>query len=193
MSTEQRLRSHVLRRELHSPKSGLAIVLAALAIVALAWVGTESVLAALDRPALLLGPSAMAGGIRGLTTVPPATLGVAGGALALIGLVLVVAALTPGRRGRHVIVSGDLAAVVDDEVIASALVRTAASTASISADRAVASVGRRSGTVRITPVAGVELDRDAVQRAVDEAADRLAISPAIRTRVVVDRKGRVGG
>jgi hypothetical protein len=193
MSTDDRLQSHVLRRELHSPKSGLAITLAVLAIVALAWVGTESVLAALGQRALLLTPADMAAGVRGLGSLQPGVLITAGAVLALIGLVLVVLALTPGRRGRHVIGAGRSAAVVNDEVIGSALVRTASSVAGVSPDRAVAAVGRRSATVRITPVSGVDLDRAAVQRAVAEAAEGFGITPTIRTRVVLDKKGKVGG
>jgi hypothetical protein len=193
MSTEQRLQDHVIRRELHSPKSGIAITLAVVAILALAWVGTESVLTALGLPALLLAPADMAAGIRGLPSVQPAVLIAAGAVLAVVGLVLVVASVTPGRRGRHVIGAGRTAAVVNDEVIGSALVRTAASVAGISPDRAVADVGRRSATVRLTPASGVALDRSAVERAVAETASGLGITPAIRTRVVVDKKGRVGG
>jgi hypothetical protein len=193
MSTDDRLQSHVLRRELHSPKSGLAITLAVLAIVALAWVGTESVLAALGQRALLLTPADMAAGVRGLGSLQPGVLITAGAVLALIGLVLVVLALTPGRRGRHVIGAGRSAAVVNDEVIGSALVRTASSVAGVSPDRAVAAVGRRSATVRITPVSGIALDRGAVQRAVAEAAEGFGITPTIRTRVVLDKKGKVGG
>jgi hypothetical protein len=193
MSTDDRLQSHVLRRELHSPKSGLAITLAVLAIVALAWVGTESVLAALGQRALLLTPADMAAGVRGLGSLQPGVLITAGAVLALIGLVLVVLALTPGRRGRHVIGAGRSAAVVNDEVIGSALVRTASSVAGVSPDRAVAAVGRRSATVRITPVSGIALDRAAVQRAVAEAAEGFGITPTIRTRVVLDKKGKVGG
>lgn len=193
MSTEKRLQSHVLRRELHSPKSGLAITLAVLAILALGWIGTESVLAALGRPALLLSPAAMAAGVRGLPSVQPGALIASGVAMALIGLALIIASLTAGRRGRHVIGAGDAAAVVDDEVIGSALVRTAAMTAGISPDRAVAEVGRRSATVRITPISGVTLDRAAVERAVAEAAAGFALNPPIRTRVTVDRNGKVGG
>lgn len=193
MTTEQRLQDRVLRRELHSSKAGLAIPLAVLAIVALAWLGTESVLAAIGRPALLLAPADMASGIRGLPTVQAGTLIAAGVVLAVIGLVLIIAALTAGRRGRHVIGAGGTAAVVGDEVIGSALVRTAASSAGISPDRAVASVGRRSATIRITPVSGVSLDRGAVQRQVQEAADGYGVVPPIKTRVTIDKKGEVGG
>lgn len=193
MSTEKRLQSHVLRRELHSPKSGLAITLAVLAILALAWIGTESVLAALGQPALLLTPTAMAAGVRGLPSVQTGVLIAAGVVLALIGLVLVIASLSAGRRGRHIIGAGDAAAVVNDEVIGSALVRTAADAAGVSPDRAVADVSRRSATVRITPISGVPIDVATIERAVADAAAGFALNPPIRTRVAIDKKGKVGG
>jgi hypothetical protein len=193
MTTTPRLASRVLRRELHSPRSGLAILLAALAVVALAWVGTESVLAAVGRPALLMDPSRMAAGIRGLPSVPSGTLVVTGVVLALIGLVLVVAAVLPGRRGRHVVAGADTPTVVDDAVIASSLVRTAANAAGLSPDRAVASVGKRSAVVRLVPVSGVPVDTAAVQRAVDEQAESFGLQPTIRPRIVVDKNGKVGG
>lgn len=193
MTTDAQLRSRVLRRELHSSKSGLAIPVAVVAIVALAWIGTESVLAALGRPALLLSPATMAADVRGLPSVQAGVLVAAGAVLALIGLVLVVAALTAGRRGRHLLGDGGNAAVVNDEVIGSALVRTASGTAGISPDRAVAEVGRRTAVVRITPISGVAIDLPTVQRAVQDAADGFGLTPAIRTRVAIDKKGRVGG
>jgi phosphatidylglycerophosphatase A len=192
MSTDQRLQSHVLRRELHSPKSGLAITLAVIAVVALAWVGTESVVAALSRPALLLSPAAMASDVRALSSVQQGVLIAGGAVVAIIGLVLVIASLTAGRRGRHVIDAEDTAAVVNDEVIGSALVRAAAQAAGISPDRAVATVGRTSATVRITPASGVPVDRAAIQSAVASAADGFGLSPRIRTRVAVETKGRIG-
>lgn len=192
MTTEKQLQTRVLRRELHSPKSALAILLAVLAIIALAWLGTESVLAALGQPALLLTPAAMAAGIRGLPSVQAGLLIAAGVVLALIGLVLVIASLTSGRRGRHIIEVGDSAAVVSNEVIGSALVRTAANRAGISPDRAVAAVGRRSATVRITPITGTTVDRGAVQSAVQDAANSYGLQAKLRTRVTVEKKGKVG-
>lgn len=193
MTTDDRLKSRVLRRELHSSKAGPAITVAILAILALAWLGTECVLAALGRPALLLAPTAMATDLRGLPSLPAPTLIGAGVVLGVIGILLIIAALTSGRRGRHVIDAGRTAAVVNDEVIASALARSAATQAGISPDRAVASVGRRSASVRITPISGLPIDRDAVQQAVRERADSLSLTPALRTRVTIAKNGKVGG
>jgi hypothetical protein len=46
----------VSRRETHSPRSLVAIVLAVVLILVLAWIGTEIVLALLGAPALLVAP-----------------------------------------------------------------------------------------------------------------------------------------
>ena len=58
------------RRETHSPRSLLAIVLAVLLIVTLAWVGTEIVIALLGAPALLVAPVDMFTATMNLTDAP---------------------------------------------------------------------------------------------------------------------------
>jgi hypothetical protein len=182
----------VVRRELHSPRSFAAILVAVLAIIALAWLGTECVLAAAGRPPLLMTPAQMATGITGLGSVASGTLVAAGVALALLGLVLLLVAFTPGRRPRHLIDDERAAIVVNNEVIASAIVREAARAGSVDPDRTVASVGNRTATVRITPTSGTDVDRAAIIRAVDDRLAGFHLSPALSTRVQVDRSGKVG-
>ena len=53
----------ILRRETHSPRSTLAIVLAIVVIVACAWFGAEIVLATLGHPALLVSPRQLAAAV----------------------------------------------------------------------------------------------------------------------------------
>lgn len=192
MSTAPRTAGRVVRRELHSPRSTAAIAVAVVLVLALVWVGTESVLAALRQPALLLDPSTIARDVRGLSGAPAGLLIVSGVLTAVVGLVLIVLAVTPGRRGRHAIDAEGSPAVVDDEVIASALSRTAATESGLAPERVVTSVGRRSATVTVTPVSGMGVDREALQRAVAEHASALAVQPPIRARVVLDARGRVG-
>jgi len=190
MSAAPRLVKRVVRRELHSSRSGAAVVVALLALLATAWIGTEAVLAALGRPALLLSPAAMAAGVRALPSVQPTPLVVAGAVLALVGVVLLVLAVAPGRRARHV-VPGTTPTVVEDAVVASSLVRAAADAAGLDPDRAVAVVGRRSALVRVTPTSGIAVDRGEIEKAVADRAASLRLQPAIRTRVAVDRKGKI--
>lgn len=193
MTAEAQLTRRVLRRELHSPRSGLAILLAVVAILALAWVATEGILAALGQRALLLSPSAMVEGVRGLPSVPPGLLITAAVVLVVAGLATLIAAVLPGRRGRHILDGEGSPAVVDDEVIGSALVQAAAASAGIDPDRAVANVGRRTATVRITGTSGVRIDQAEVERAVARTAEELHLTPPVRTRVVLEKNGRVGG
>lgn len=71
-------------------------------ILALVYVGTEIVLSVLGQPALLLGPAAAFTGVVGLPTDMPAGIGIAVGAgMALVGLILIVLAVKPGRLSKH--------------------------------------------------------------------------------------------
>ncbi len=182
----------IRRRETHSPRSGAAVVVAVAAVLALAWLITETVLAALGQHALLLSPTRMVAGIAALPTVASGALIGSGIVLAVVGLVLVLIGVTAGRLGRHTIDDNRAVIVVHDEVVGSALVRAAADSSSTDPDRAVAAVGRRRATVRLTPTSGSPIDLPAVQQAVAERLRTFGLSPALANRVVIDKKGKVG-
>ena len=182
----------IRRRETHSSRAVPAITVAILAILALTWLATEIVLAAAGQTKLLLSPTDMVAGLRGLPTVVPSLLIASGIVLALIGLILLVLALKGGRLGRHTIQDDRAVVVVHDEVVGSALVRAAADASSVDADHAVASVGRRSAQVRITPSSGVDIDRAAVATAVTDCLDTFRLHPAVKSRISIIKKGKVG-
>ena len=182
----------IRRRETHSPRSGAAVVVGVAAVLALAWLATETVLAALGRHALLLSPARMVAGIAALPTVASGALIGSGVVLAILGLIVVVLGLSAGRLGRHTIDDDRAVIVVHDEVVGSALVRAAADSSSTDPDRAIAAVGRRRATVRLTPTSGSPIDLPAVQQAVAERLQGFGLQPALTTRIVLDRKGRVG-
>ncbi len=125
-TTSHRVYRRVIRRETHSPRSAAAIVIAALVVVAFAWAATEAVLLLLDRPSLLVAPSDALRALVRLDRIDGPLLVAAGVPLVLIGAVLVVVAVTPGRRARHHRMTARSAIVVDDRVIASALAGAAA-------------------------------------------------------------------
>lgn len=191
MSTTSLYR-RIRRRETHSSRAVPAIVFAVLAILALAWLLTEIVLAVAGQSKLLLSPIDMVDGIRGLPSVVPALLVSAGIVLAIIGLVLVVLALKGGRLGRHTITDDRAAIVVHDEVIGSALVRAAADASAIDPDQAVAAVGRRRAQVRLTPSSGMDIDRGVVDQAVAERLGTFRVTPAVKSRISIVKKGKVG-
>ncbi|TFD47817.1 hypothetical protein E3T55_14785 [Cryobacterium frigoriphilum] len=182
----------VLRRETHSSRSGLAITVALLIIVVCLIVGTEMVLQLLGRAPLLFSPTDAA-----RTAAAPASdlrrvmvpLGIG---VALVGLLLLLAAVLPGRRTRHGLSTDRLAVVVDDEVIASALARSAAIAAGVAPDAVRVTVGRRSAQVRLTPTSGIRVDEARVTEAAVSALERVGPRPSIRPRLLVAPTGRVG-
>ena len=180
------------RRETHSPRSGLAIVLALLLVVVMAWVGTELVLSLLHRPALLAAPGEMASALARVTSVPATTAIASAIVLMVIGVVLVVAALAPGRRARHAIPDERIAVIVDNAVVASALARHAALAAGIDPDNTAVTVSHRRARVELTPTSGVPVDRSAVQTAVDAQLREYRLSPPVSARIALNPHARVG-
>ncbi|WP_066039645.1 DUF6286 domain-containing protein [Herbiconiux solani] len=187
-----RLYRRIARRETHSPRSLLAIVLAVIVIVALAWVGTEIVIALLGAPALLVAPADMFAGTLGLVDAPVAIVATAGILVAVIGLVLVIAAVSPGRRARHLLSAERTAIVVDNEVIASALARHASLAGNVDPDNASVSVSHRHAVVHLTPTSGIPVDRAVVTEAVTRQLDSYGLRPPVSARIQIAENGRIG-
>lgn len=184
----------VLRRELHSSRSGSTIVVLVLLTLAVGYVGVEAVYAALGRPALLFSPvdvlatltsSVDGGGTSGLV------LG-AGVVAAIVGLVLICLAVTAGRRGRHTIDDDRVAVVVDDRVIASSLARTARTSGRLSEQQVSAWVSRRRAQIDLTPSSGLAVDDGAVEAASRAELESVAYRPALSARVRTTDQGRLG-
>jgi hypothetical protein len=183
--------SRYLRRETHRSRSAAQIVVLLLIALVAAYVGTEAVLAVLGAPPLLAAPSAILGAIVGAAELAnPALIGLAIG-VGVLALILLVLALAPGSRARHTVDDDRLAVVVDDGVIASALARTARTAAHSRREDTRASIGRRTALVEVTPASGIAVDREAVQRAVDDELARIGAKPATRATVRVSDSGRI--
>lgn len=182
----------VLRREMHSSRSALAIVVALVIIALCLLVATEIVLQLLGRAPLSFSPTeaartaaAPATDLRGIMV--PLGIGVA-----LVGLLLLLAAVLPGRRTRHSLSTDRVAVVIDDEVIASALARSTAVAAGVAPDAVHVTVGRRTAQVRLTPTSGIGVDEARVTAAATTTLTHLGPQPSIRPRLVIDPRARVG-
>ncbi|BDZ51370.1 hypothetical protein GCM10025867_36110 [Frondihabitans sucicola] len=183
----------VLRRETHSPRSGLAITVAVVLILVAAWLGTESVLELIGRPALLVAPGDMLGSALTVSdAVPVAFLVAAGVVVAVVGVLVIVVSLKPGRRGRHTGPTDRTALVVDDRAIASSLARTAAHAADLDPDQVIVTIGKRTADVHVRPSSGLPVDREAIVEAVTDEVERYELSPSLKTRIDIDKKGVVG-
>jgi hypothetical protein len=182
----------ILRRETHSPRSVLAIAIAVVAFVVLAWVGVEVVLAILNRGPLLAAPFDMFSAVVALDQAPAGIVVPAGIGAVVVGVILIGMACTPGRRARHVLPTERVATVVDNEVIASALARRAARAANVDPDNAVVSVSHRRAVVDVVPTSGLPVDRDAVHATVVDELSSYGVRPAVTARIRVAQSGKVG-
>ncbi|MCS5720171.1 hypothetical protein N1027_18725 [Herbiconiux sp. CPCC 205763] len=182
----------IARRETHSPRSLLAIVLAVLLIVSLAWVGTEIVIALLGAPALLVAPRDMFASLANIADAPSGIVATAGVLAAIVGVLLVVAAVSPGRRARHRLASNRTVVVADNEVIASALARHASIAGNVDPDNASVSVSHRQAVVHLTPTSGIPVDRGVVAEVVSAQLDSYELRPTVSPRVRIADDGRIG-
>lgn len=178
----------VVRRETHSPRTVATFVAVILLILALAYIGLEIVLNLAAQPALLFGPAAAGGWLVGLPTAQPAGLVIAGSVvLAIIGVVFVILAITPGRLSKHTLEAGDRAVVVDNGVIASALAQHVSDQTGLARENITVGVGHRTVDVTVRPGAGVPLDKSMVQSAAELELQTYRLTRSVRTRVRIDR------
>lgn len=182
----------IRRRETHSPRSTLAIVLAIIVIAVCAWVATEIILRFVGQSPLLLTMPALAQGIVDVPNYPSGAVIAIGVVAALVGVILVVAAILPGRQARHIVSTEHSAAIVDNEVIASALARHAARAGNVDPDNARVSVSHRTAVVRLTPASGMPVDRAAVSEAIGRELTSYDLASPLRSKVLIDESGKVG-
>ncbi|MFP5019325.1 DUF6286 domain-containing protein [Pseudonocardia phyllosphaerae] len=179
----------MIRRPRRTP-AAILVALAVLVVCVLVVVGSVQLLLA-QAPVLPFGT--LADGVAATSPADPLAL-VAGAVVALVGLVLLVVALRPGRPTVL-----PLAPVDDDGGVAAGVTRRSLEKALADAadgvdgiGRASATSGRRRATVRARSVFGDPTGlRDDVRTAVTERLD--AIGPARRPRVsasVSAEKGR---
>ncbi|MFB2557434.1 hypothetical protein [Herbiconiux liangxiaofengii] len=190
--TSPALYRRIVRRETHSSRAGIAVTVAVILALVLAWIGTESVLAGLGRPPLLVTPADAATAVLGAASAPVGLVTAIAAAVAVVGVVLVVVALAPGRRGRRGALRSRTATVVDDGVIARSLARTASYAGDVDPDQVHVTVARRRAVIDVTRTSGRSTDVGSIRAAVDAELAEYDYTPALRARVRVSEKGTVG-
>jgi hypothetical protein len=182
----------ILRRETHSSRSGAAIVVLIALILVAAYVGVEAVYAGLGLHALLFSPLDVVGTLLTAAGSRAGLVMAIGIVVGIVGVVLVVIGLAPGRRGRHTIPDSRLAVVVDDQVIASSLARQARRAGALSPGQVNAWVARDSARITLTPSSGARADEEAVLAAAEEELTSTGYQPSLRPQVRVSQTGRLG-
>jgi hypothetical protein len=168
--------------------------LVALVVAAVCAYGLlESTLQAVGQPAWLIDPESAARAVAGLPAgVNRGLLGLAGGVLAMVGLVLAVVAVRPGRRGRRSLPGVRIAVVVDDEVLASALARRARAAAVVRPEQVNVVMTEREAIVYVRPTSGIPVRAEDVLAATEDELARLRPEPHVQLRVRVEGAGVVG-
>lgn len=178
----------VVRRETHSPRTVATFVAVVLSIIVLAYVGVEVVLQMAGQPPVLGAPADVLNGLAALPSQQPIAAVVAGAAVvALVGLVLLVLAITPGRLSKQELNGGAHAVIVDNGVVAASLAQHVSDETGIARDDVLVGVGHRTAdvTVRVTP--GVPLDQAELERVVSARVEAYGFVRRLKTRVRIER------
>ncbi|WP_125130681.1 DUF6286 domain-containing protein [Microbacterium sp. 10M-3C3] len=174
--------SRRLRYRSRSAAVSTALVLAALIGLYLA---VEAGLALAGRPALVATPAQL----WDTAQAQPAIAWVAAVVLAVIGVVFVLLAVLPGRLARREVSEERFTVVLDDDVLASGLSRSAATAAGVGRSQVRTAVGHRRARVQLTPTTGFPPARDAAQQASVATVTALGLRPGLTPRVTVEREG----
>ncbi|HKU31608.1 MAG TPA: DUF6286 domain-containing protein [Arthrobacter sp.] len=183
----------MLRRESRSSRAGMAGVAAVLVIAACVYALFESALRALGQPPWLIDPQTAGERLTALPAgISPLLLGSLGAVVAMVGLIFFLNAILPGRRSRHLLEDPRAGVVVDDEVIASALARSARTAANVTQEQVMVVVSKRYVVVNVRPTSGVPLHEERILAAVEDELRTMSPSPMPSVRVNVATSGVIG-
>jgi hypothetical protein len=178
----------VVRRETHSPRTAAMLVVVVLLLLALAYAAVEIILNLVGAQPLLVAPGeALNAVVAAPTALMPVAFIVGGIVLAVVGLIVLILALKPGRLSRHEMQWGERAVVVDNGVVASALAQHLSNESGIARDDIVVGIAHRTADVTVRPAVGIPVDEAQLRRIVDEEVAAYKLTPAVRTRLRVER------
>lgn len=183
----------VLRRETHSPRSVLSVVVAILITGVSIYAMLEMLLAGLGQPTWLLDPISSAQWLADLPgNYSHLLLGAVGVLVALVGLIVLGQGLLPGRRARHTIAHPRVAIVVEDEVVASALAKSARMAAGVTREQVMVVVSAKAVQVHVRPTSGIRLSETEIKTAVETELAAMNLQPALRVSVNLADSGVIG-
>lgn len=184
--------SYLVRRETHSSRALISVILALLLMAGLGYLATEGVLAALDRPPLLATP-------QDLWEQAPAALQeksrplviIVGAIVAIFGLLLLAKAILPGTLSKHALRDERAAYVADDSVIASGISRLVREDAGLPQGTVSTAVSKRRSLSTITPSTGRPIDQEQMLKLTKDEVTSWQLQPRLKTAVKVTIEGRL--
>jgi len=177
----------VVRRETHSPRTVAMLVVVVVLVLGLAYAAVEIILALAGRGPLLVAPGTAFDAVAALpTALTPAAIVTIGVVIALIGLVVVLLAVKPGRLSKHEMTWNDRAVVVDNGVVASALAQHLSNESGIARDNIVVGVAHRAVDVTVRPPLGIAVDQQQLRSIVETEVASYRLTPSVRTHLKVE-------
>lgn len=184
-TTPDRYRGRARRRLRYRSRSVAASIALIVTALAAAYVGVEAALALLGQPPLVSAPF----GLLPLVQQIPAVAIAVAAVLAMLGLICIIAAITPGRFRRRVIEDDRALVVIDDDVVASGVSRAVSGALGIGRTQVRTSLGRRRADVRVTPTTGFAASAEPAREAGGRLLADLRLSPAPTVRADIERTG----
>ena len=184
--------SYLVRRETHSSRALISVIVALLLMAGLGYLATEGVLAALGRPPLLAtpqdlwenAPAALQEKYRPLVIIVGIVLG-------LFGLGLLAKAILPGTLSKHALKDERVAYVADDSVIASGISRLMREEAGLPQGTVSTAVSKRRSLSTITPTTGRPIDQEQMLKLAKDEAASWQLQPRLKTAIKVSQEGRL--
>lgn len=184
--------SYLVRRETHSSRALISVILALLLIAGIGYLATEGVLSALGRPPLLAAP-------QDLWEQAPVALQeksrplviIVGVVLGLFGLGLLAKAVLPGTLSKHALKDERAAYVADDSVIASGISRLVREEAGLPQGTVSTAVSKRRSLSTITPSTGRPIDQEQMLKFTKDEVTSWNLQPRLKTTVKVAPEGRL--
>ena len=184
--------SYLVRRETHSSRALISVILALLLMAGLGYLAIEGVLSALGRPPLLAAP-------QDLWEQAPVALQeksrplviIVGVVLGLFGLGLLAKAVLPGTLSKHALRDERAAYVADDSVIASGVSRLVREEAGLPQGTVSTAVSKRRSLSTITPSTGRPIDQEQMLKFTKDEVTSWHLQPRLKTTVKVAPEGRL--
>lgn len=187
-------RERIAARELRSARAGSVAVVAVVLVILLGYIALETGTRAVGHDDWLISPEAAWAWFVGLPDSAPVAASVVavGLLLAALGVWLLVLALGPGMRRRHLIPAERVVAAVDDDVLAQSLVRPAQLAAKVGPAQVRVTVDRDRVDVTLRPTSGVPVNSSTVESAVRQSLDAAGYQGSWKVNVTVSPVGVVG-
>lgn len=184
----------IRRREMRPARSALSVVVAVILVLLLGYVALEAGTRAVGSDPWLIRPETAWGWFAGLpsTATVPAAVVIVGVLVLLAGLGLIALAVTPGTLRRYPLPTERVVGLVEADVIAQSLLRTAHLAAGVGPDQVRVLVDRSTVTVTVRPTSGVGVDAGAVQREIADELTRQGFGDTFTVNVSVAAHGVVG-